>query len=215
MEKNTSVQEMFDQLAAESAAANPSWIGDGLVYLSDEKAAALGVVPSGFVSEVRDYAEEKGYDVRISWECAEGEEYSTDFLITGPVVFYKPETLTAFCDRLEDGKGDFYAVRETFSDGYALRALVQWDLADADSDRFRPLFSMERLPTLLRSLKDKVVCESGTLVELLSLRKCISAPESDILLWFMSDYCTDDLSAAKLPVIRLSEHRDMLERSIA
>ena len=213
MNKNNNVNDIFDQLSAESVKTNPSWIGDGLVYLSDEQAASLGVVPADFVDAVRDHAEEKGYEVRISWECAEGEEYNADFLITGPVVFYKPESLEAVCDRFEDGKGEIYAVREKFLDGYVLRALIQCDIADAESARFRPLFSLERLPSLLRSLKADVVCQSGTLVELLSLRRT-SVPESDILLWFMSDYCSDGLSSTKLPVIRLSEHRDTLERAL-
>ena len=214
MEKNINVNDIFDQLAAESVKTNPSWIGDGLVYLSDEQAASLGVVPADFVDAVRDHAEEKGYEVRISWECAEGEEYNDDFLITGPVVFYKPEALDAVCDRFEDGKGELYAVRETFADGHVLRALVQLDIPDADFERFRPLFSHERLAQLLRSLKDKVVCEKGTRIELIYLRGCTNVPESDNLLWFMSGHCSGDLSSTKLPVIRLSEHRDTLERAL-
>ena len=212
METNKA-QKIFDQLVRESAAANPACIGDGIVYLTAEKQKELGIDPVEFVDEVMEYAEEKGYEPRFSFDAPEGG-YDSDFLVSDPVVFYRSETLEKTAEKLEEGKGPVFVIREQFADGYVLRGLVHFDMCDDELVKYGVLFKVGRSRGVLRHLHPGIVCEAGSEVALHELSSHTSAPESDIFIWLLTEHYRD-FEHPLIPVIRLSEHRDTLDSMLA
>jgi hypothetical protein len=211
MNTSQASRKLFDKLIAKAIASNPSFVGDGIVDLTSDMISEHNISTDQFIPDVLDYAESKGYELRVSWECAEGEEQDPAFMITDPITFYKPDTLQTICEKIENKKGTMYLICEIYSNAHMYPGLLLYDLSDGERSKYSLLFSQVNMSKTLRELHPDIVSDNQTRINLLPLYENTSSPESDHFLYLIKECYNKDLTESKLPIIKLSEKKRILE----